>query len=306
MPVLRDDLDLERGGRRRANRSGWGLFALVFLAISLLVLSRLEHPVVRDLRTSVTELLAPVLSTLARWSEPMATRIGASSDARRLISENEHLRERVARLEGWEARARELQRRLDDLAPMVRMVPEAGYTFLTMRVVGEPRGPFSRTALVGAGTAQGLRKGYAVVDGGGLVGRIVAVSSRAARILLLTDPASRVPVTVGPQQVPAIVQGDTSGTLTLSMVASLERLSDGAEVVTSGASGMLPSGLRVGRLALSGGRARVQPHARLGRLSYVSVLFYSGPSMETGEAGGHERQPPSREGGGPSVAGRRP
>ena len=168
MPVLRDDLDLERGGRRRANRSGWGLFALVFLAISLLVLSRLEHPVVRDLRTSVTELLAPVLSTLARWSEPIATRIGASSDARRLISENEHLRERVARLEGWEARARELQRRLDDLAPMVRMVPEAGYTFLTMRVVGEPRGPFSRTALVGAGTAQGLRKGYAVVDGGGV------------------------------------------------------------------------------------------------------------------------------------------
>src|SRR5207244_8301074 len=55
---------------------------------------------------------------------------------------------------------------------------------------------YVRTVMINAGAEEGLARGQAAITGEGLVGRLTEVGSRAARILLITDLNSRIPVTV--------------------------------------------------------------------------------------------------------------
>ena len=66
------------------------------------------------------------------------------------------------------------------------------------------------TVLVDAGAERGVAKGMAAVNERGLVGRVIEVGRRSARVLLLTDFNSRVPVMVEPSRDQAILAGDNS------------------------------------------------------------------------------------------------
>ena len=63
----------------------------------------------------------------------------------------EQLRDEVRKLQGWEARARELERRLADLSIVARVVDEPGFEFITGRVIADAKGPFARSVLLNAG-----------------------------------------------------------------------------------------------------------------------------------------------------------
>src|SRR5690606_34194086 len=113
-------------------------------------------------------------------------------------------------------------------------------------VIADTRGPFVRSVLVNAGAAQGVKTGYAAVNGDGLVGRTILVGEQASRVILLNDLNSRTPVLVGPSAVRAVLAGDNSAEPLLEFVPEGAGLFVGDEVVTSGDEGLLPRGLRIG------------------------------------------------------------
>src|SRR3546814_20081845 len=90
------------------------------------------------------------------------------------------------------------------------MVPDPAMSYLTARVVGDPGGAFVRTVLINAGERNGVETGQAAITGDGLAGRVAEVGHRSARILLLTDINSRVPVAVGTARARPALAGDTS------------------------------------------------------------------------------------------------
>ena len=90
--------------------------------------------------------------------------------------------------------------------------------FVTGSVIADARGPFLRSALINLGRDNGVRVGYAVIDGDGLIGRIVDAGTSVARVLLLNDLNSRIPVLVGPAGIRALVSGDNSAELKLDFL----------------------------------------------------------------------------------------
>ena len=64
--------------------------------------------------------------------------------------------------------------------------------------------------LLDAGTEQGVAVGMPAMTPEGLVGRVVEVGRRSARVLLMTDFNSRIPVVVESSGDHAILEGDNS------------------------------------------------------------------------------------------------
>jgi rod shape-determining protein MreC len=134
--------------------------------------------------------------------------------------------------------------------------------------------------MINAGGDQKVKPGYPVLSGDGLVGRIVETGSNAARVLLLTDAQSRIPVHIGPQAVRAVLAGDNGPRARIVFSAPDAEVEAGNEVSTSGTGGLFPRGLRIGTVVEAGVRPTVKPHADLDAVEYLSVLLYDTPELE--------------------------
>lgn len=254
-------------------------FGLYFLCAVLLVLSRIGHGAIADARDGLVDLSAPLLEVASlpaiegrRAMERMRLYMAAFDEVDRLKKENEELKQ-------WEWRTKLLERKVTHLRSLLNAVEEPALVYATGRVIADARGPFVRSALINLGRRNGLRVGYAVINGDGLVGRTVDAGDSVARVLLLSDLNSRIPVLVGPTGVRGLALGDNSVELQLDFLPEGAALYPGDEVYTSGSDGVLPRGLRVGVVAGSQGAYTVRPYAELNSLDAVSVLFFDAPAL---------------------------
>jgi rod shape-determining protein MreC len=232
-------------------------------------------------RDDFVDLSAPLLEAasapviLARHGlERARSYAGAFAEIDRLKEENEELKQ-------WEWRAKSLERKVVHLRSLLNAVDEPALHYITGSVIADARGPFLRSVLINLGRDNGVRIGYAVINGDGLIGRTVDAGASVTRVLLLNDLNSRIPVLVGPAGVRALASGDNSAELRLDFLPDGAQLYPGDEVYTSGSDGMLPRGLRIGAVTGSPGAYKVRPSAELNSLDVVSVLFFDTPALTT-------------------------
>ena len=286
MSTLRHDTYLRSPSRMRAESARSGtrrpglLFVLVFVSIALLFLSRLQHGYITELRLQMAELMAPALKAALVPLEPVRRAGQRVAGYFELYGELDRLRAENQRLRSWEWRARETERKVEQLGRLVRVIEEPGLSFATARVVADSSGPFVRTVMLGVGREHGMKPGYPVVNAGGLVGRVVESGARVSRVLLVTDINSRIPVQVGKSGVRALLLGDNGPSPRLGYLSPTDRIETGDEVYTSGVGGLFPRGLRIGAVVQDGQGFHMTPHAGLGELDYVSILFFENPALE--------------------------
>src|SRR5262249_22805089 len=114
-----------------------------------------------------------------------------------------------------------------------------------------------------AGTDQGVKPGQAVIDARGMIGRIYLAGHHTSWVLLLTDLNSRIPVTLEPGNMQAIMAGDNTGAPTLDMLSQPNRTPKaGMQVVASGAGGLRPRARATGpfgEAGAGGSRSALRP-----------------------------------------------
>ena len=287
-----------RGGSalRLASAKAWlhrFTFVLLFGAsLALMVLGKSESPIVERARLTVTDAVTPILNGLSR---PLASIRQAYDNAREFLDlreENAVLREQQARLVQWQSVARQLEAENRALRDLLKFAPDRAASFVTARVVADNGGAFVRSVLVAAGSRDGLRKGDAAVTGEGLVGRVAEVGERSARVLLLTDINSRIPVVIERSRDQGILAGDNSDNPRLLYLSHGSQLVPGDRVVTSAAGGAFPPGLPVGVVkSTDTGGAVVELFVDWDHMEYLRLLDYrltgvlQGDSAEPAGAG---------------------
>jgi rod shape-determining protein MreC len=251
--------------------------ALIVVSIGLLLIGKADNGLLGAVGTRVSDVIVPVLAAAV---EPINASRRAAAQIGELFAlrqENARLRDRNQRLLEWQNRARQLA--LENAALRQLLNLEGGVApppAVTARVVADAGGPFVHTVLVDAGADRGVVKGMAAVNERGLVGRVIEVGRRSARVLLLTDFNSRIPVMVEPSRDQAILAGDNSREPGLTFLPLNPRMAIGQRVVTSGRGGVLPPGLAVGRISAVGDhKVAVAPVVDWERLEYVRLLEYS-------------------------------
>jgi rod shape-determining protein MreC len=248
---------------------------LVLVSAAIVVLGKADQVAFDSVRIAVSDAAAPVLAALSR---PIAVAGGVIDRARLFVMtyrENVRLEDENRKLLQWQQAALNLAADNRQLRGLLKAVPETAVSYVTARVIANSGGAFVRMILVNAGIGEHLRRGQAVITGEGLVGRLTEVGSRAARVLLITDLNSRIPVIVESTHGNAVLAGDNSERPRLMYLAANDGVKVGDRVVTSGEGGVFPPGLPVGVVAtIDSLGPRVEPYVELSQLAYVMVVDY--------------------------------
>jgi rod shape-determining protein MreC len=166
-----------------------------------------------------------------------------------LRQRNADLEAEVARLQAQVVQLQNSVSEADALAALVNFSrSNPGNSYRAASVIGRDPSPFLRYLIIDEGSNSGLRRGMPVVTEQGLVGRVDAVISSAARVQLITDTSSAVNIRLEKAKREAILTGTVSGDLTLDLVPQDVTLEPGDLVLTSGLGGGFPADLIIGQV----------------------------------------------------------
>ena len=244
----------------KAHRSGsnkraqMGLFAGYVLAGAgaavgavLLVISLWSPQTFQGLRAMAVDLAAPAGQAGAATRVQSRSLFEAIAGYYDAGSRNAELSREiaVARVRLAEAEAlREENQRLKAALDLIE--GEEIDRVATARLIGSTSASNRRFAFISAGRNDGVRPGMPVTSPMGLVGRVVEVGSGTARILLLTDSGSMIPVRRATDNVVAFAEGRADGSLRIRLInLGLNPLEEGDVFVTSGAGGIFRPGIAV-------------------------------------------------------------
>ncbi|HNQ93216.1 MAG TPA: rod shape-determining protein MreC [Anaerolineales bacterium] len=197
------------------------------------------------------------------------------------------LRQRNAELEAevseLQAQVIQLQQRVGETEILAALVDfsraNPDNTYKAAEVIGRDPSPFLHYVIINRGSNDGILRGMPVVTDQGLVGRVDAVIADAARVQLITDPASNVNVRLENAQTDASLVGSVTGDLELELIPQETNVEAGDLVLTSGLGGGYPPDLIVGQVVNIRARdfdlfqqATVQPVVDFNRLQIILVI----------------------------------
>ena len=137
----------------------------------------------------------------------------------------------------------------DRLRHLLGFETDVSRPMVPAQVIGKDPSPWSKTIVVDKGTRDGIHQGAPVVIPEGIVGIVVEVSTRYAKVLLLIDPNSAVDALVQQTRARGIVKGGGADYCVFDYVLRKHEISVGDTVVSSGLDGVFPKGLRIGRIS---------------------------------------------------------
>lgn len=249
----------------------------IFMVASfgLMLLGKADALLAERARMAVADALSPLYAALAEPLSVVHRGIEGAHHLATLHEENARLREENDRLRRWQAVALALDAENTTLKAQLRWIPDPAPSFLTARVVADAGGVYARAVLLSLGPNHSVARGQIALDDRGLVGRVTELGARSARVLLLTDMNSRVPVTLENSRGRAILAGTNGPRPRLMYWAEGTQPAEGERVVTSAEANTFPPGLPVGVVRYSTSNVpEVVPFARLDRLEVVRLFDY--------------------------------
>lgn len=268
----------DRGFSRRIQ---YGLFfsyvaaaALIVIGLALILIARFYPLAFQGVRGLALDATAPV-ATLGRPVVRGASDIGGEISAYFAAgSQNQALKAQLAAARRELIESRRLVRENARLAHLLKLVEGGAQPIATARIVGSGLSGSRRFATLAAGRAEGVQPGMPVRAADGLVGRIAETGQYAARVILLTDGGSSVPLRIVRTGEPALAEGRGEGTLEIhATVAGAQHFRRGDLLVTSGVGGVFPADVPVAVVTtISGEIARARPLANPDKLDFAIVL----------------------------------
>jgi rod shape-determining protein MreC len=276
---------LRSAGTPREVRRRRSVLALVILAcFTLIVLDarRSAGSPVEPLREGAAAVFGPLESTATSARQPVDNLRDRFAEMDRLKAENENLRKENEELTRQLNTSDYARNRALELDKLLKVAP--AYTMTPARVIGIGGAQtFSQTVTIDAGTADGVRADMTVLNGAGLVGRVVRTTQGTATVLLIGDRSSTVGGRLNSTMALGFVsgRGDVAGTLDYKLVDPKARPKVGDRIVTWGSSGNAPyvPGVPIGvvtavtgNVGSLGSTATVKPYVDPTRIDTVGVV----------------------------------
>src|SRR5690606_30506765 len=228
--------------RRERTRRRLVLAVLAAASVGLMAVDAGDepHPATSAARHAAAAAFAPVSDAASAVFRPVtdaAAAIAAAPGAKRRIDE---LEQRNSELSA-ELAARDLDdRRSRDLEELLQLSGLGGSEVLPARSVTRVgTGGYADARTLDGGSRDGGRPNMTVVDGGGLVGRVVRAAERTSTVLLISDGASSVGVRMeGTGQI-GVVHGrshplDSDAPAELELMRADAKIAEGDRIVTMG------------------------------------------------------------------------
>lgn len=238
-----------------------------------------EGPLDR-LRGAVTSIVRPVQEGIATLIRPLADAAGGATDIFSVRDENQRLRAQVESLQVRDRSATDLERENAELRQLLDVRERTELDTVTASVVALGASQFEWTVTLDVGSDAGVERNMPVINGDGLVGRVLDTTEGASTVLLTIDPNFAVTVRTAEEGEVGVLAGRGGEPLAFSPNDPQVTIGAGQELVTSSYdSGLYPAGIPVGAIGEGSEPSRtltrelgVQPFVDFTRLHQVLVI----------------------------------
>ncbi|UCD55036.1 MAG: rod shape-determining protein MreC [Candidatus Omnitrophota bacterium] len=198
-----------------------------------------------------------------------------------LSEENLLLKQRVASLSIELTRKKEISLENERLRSLLDFKNKEfpHYKTIISKIIARDSTDWRRAIIINKGARDGIRKYASSATAKGLIGTVVEIGPSSSKVMLITDPNSRVGVIIEPSRESGVLIGSPEGecrVIYLSLDAKIER---GDMVKTCGFSAFFPKGIAIGTVREIGLEktglykyAVVDPFEDMGRLEEVVCI----------------------------------
>ena len=235
-------------------------------------------------------VVAPLQEAVAGIFRPIGAFFSTLANLGNLRRENEELRAQIARTHQDQAQFTNLRREFEELQRLLDLKQRYDLPTRGATVIGESVSNFEWAVIIDRGSSDGVTLDMPVIAADGLVGRVVKISPTSSKVMLISDPDSRVGVKLASSGERGLLVGGRGEELRLDLINPDTEVLPAEPVLTSGYQGSLfPPGIPVGQVT----RATtseieltrpvfVRPYVDFSRLSHVLLVL---PHPDVGELG---------------------
>ncbi|MDO4161736.1 MAG: rod shape-determining protein MreC [Pseudomonadota bacterium] len=250
------------------------IFILFLCAFLFILLSHVDSVVIDAANRVVMNVTGPVMQVVELPSRLIHRVYTYFYDISHIYADNRALRLENKQMLMLQNKVRTLEVENQLLERLLNYVPPEDATFMSAKIIAESGDSFTHTLLIYIGH-EAVRKGQVVLGNESVIGRVDKVSGRYAKVILVTDINSKIPVVVERTRVRGILSGNNTAMPQLLFTRSTSDIQEGDIIVTSGVGGMFPSGLPVGFVnSIKNGVIEVETMADISRVEYVRIVDY--------------------------------
>ena len=272
MASSRDDfiIAIRSAFLKKETKQKFSLLTLLFISISIIVLSSFNFKIVNNLRNVINEIVyrsSFIISVPENFVVNSYVKIFEYSNFYKEYKSNllelKDLKSKEVLNEIIISENKELKNLIEDFTLTTSKI--------LAKVIVDHNSPFLKTIIINKGSRDGLKIGTNVFDKNYLVGRVIETNFKTARVLLLSDLNSSVPISITPGNIQAIVIGDGENLGEIKYIKDnvLEEIQDQSIGYTSGTGDLYKSGVPVGRLSLDDERMTLNFYSDFSQLKYV-------------------------------------
>lgn len=246
-----------------------------FLSVAFLFLSS----VIPDFRKNVSiffvDMSLPVVEIIY---SPFTLYGKLTSNLKELViakKQNEVLREDNDKLRSFYAKALAIYQENKELRSALNFVSTHSSDYKIGRIIGRANEIFDRSLFVDVGSEDGVKEGSVVIGSVGVIGRIVEVTAKKSRVMMITDTNSRIPTITLKSRIKGVLAGNNSDQMEILYLPKNHSIEVGDWVFTSGDGDTLPLGLLMGVVKKVGkGYAAVEPAENSNNANIVTIINY--------------------------------
>ena len=282
MSTSRDDFGiairsalLQRGAKQK-----FSLFVLILLSLSIFVLDISQLKPIKILRSLLNDgvyRISAISSSPIKFSGSVKdffiTHIF-------VYKENKKLKTELEELKNKDFQTLYLQTANKRLQDIIQLEKKSAFTTIAAKVILDKNSPYLNSVIINRGSGSRIKLGMPVLSEGNLVGRIVEVNFLSARILLLNDLNSKIPVMISPKGSQAILSGRGEDKPKLEYLPEKFELSDKNLVFTSGKDGIFFEGIPVGNVISEDNKIKVKLFSDPNQVSFVNVVLDKSSDLE--------------------------
>ena len=248
----------------------------------------------RLLRVWIQALVSPAQSISSGASGAGTSFVRQIVNFRSTAHENEELKKQLSDAQLELRNAQQATAENERLKGLLNLKEQTGYDRVPARVIARDSSIWFNTITIDRGSSSGIALNMPVVTGGGIVGRVIALSPWTAQVMMVTDEKAAAGAIVGQlggSGALGSVRGlGEKGLVEMRYVSGLVKVEVGDYILTTGQDGIYPPGLTIGEVVqVSPGTATqsheilIKPGAKLDQLEEVAVLLYHPPSRPAPE-----------------------
>lgn len=245
--------------------------ALIVFTLSVRDNKAIHHlnAVLLDITAPLTDVITQPFTAITSWSEGLRTHKSLHVEVAQLREQNEHYLSLIQTLRQQVLDYQQLQQ-------LTKVIPDPKIERVSARVVGRVSDGMNALLTIKTTEVSGIAKDQPVITADGVVGRVSEVgrfSATTARVMPLTDRASRIPVEIESTQEHGIIAGQNEADLRLIHLEKQVKVKVGDRLVTSGYGGIFPRGLPVAVVThVEGDIIKARPFVKA-TPAFVTILF---------------------------------